>query len=459
MIKRCYKNLVFMVIILNLSILPIFLSLAHSNSGKINKKPMSTKHLVKKSGAVKDSSSIINSKAGIMLLSQNGTILYSQNPNIGFIPASTIKVLTSLVARHYLGVNYRFTTDFFLTVGAQNRDNLKIKGYGDPLFTSALIHDACRQVVATLRAMNINQLNDIVVDNSFFTQNINIDGRSNTNNPYDAPVGALSANFNTVSFQYSRSKKEYVSDDPEIPLLPFVMNQVKSSRLRGGRVVLSQEESRLYAGMLIRHFLLQEGILIRGDVKAGIVTSKDKPIYKFISPYSIDEIIVKLLKHSSNFIANQIFLASGAKAFSPPATVEKGVAAMSDYVKRAIGISMYSGSNVIFAEGSGLSRLNRISPADMVKILFKFRPNYQLMRSETIADGVTEYYKTGTLNGVRTRCGYFETLDGLYPFVIMVNQDGAGYENIRKSLCEMVLLHKNASIQNFFSKTQVVLNF
>lgn len=56
----------------------------------------------------------INIKAGIILCSESGKILLSQNASTKFIPASTLKVLTSLSALHYLGRDYHFTTDFFL---------------------------------------------------------------------------------------------------------------------------------------------------------------------------------------------------------------------------------------------------------------------------------------------------------------------------------------------------------
>jgi len=94
---------------------------------------------------------------------------------------------------------------------------------------------------------------------------------------------------------------------------------------------------------------------------------------------------------------------------------------------------------LLVSEGSGLSRENKISPVAMIKILKRFETDYQLMQNEKMPDGVREYYKTGTLNGVRTRCGYFETSDQrLYPFVIMVNEDGVGYERIRHFLLKIV---------------------
>ncbi|MBF0204833.1 MAG: D-alanyl-D-alanine carboxypeptidase [Desulfamplus sp.] len=437
--------------------------------------------------------------AGIMLCTENGTVLYSQNPDIKFIPASILKVLTSLGAIHYLGGDYRFKTDFFLDNEAINnkainnkainhdlsrsnhlehnlkKTNLKIKGYGDPLFTSEHISQACHNLSKVFKSMNISELDDIIVDNTFFSSDIEIDGNANSNNPYDAFTGALSANFNTVFFKYSRETRDYISAEPQTPLLPFVRKRVQTSGLKEGRIILSKQESTMYAGMLIKHFLLQEGIRINGVVTKGIVATGDiagikgnrekkrgdRLVYTYTSPYSMDEIIKRLLKYSSNFMANQLFLSTGAKAFYPPATVEKGVSAIRDYARKVPGIS-----DAVFAEGSGLSRQNRISPAAMIKVLRHFKKHYKLMQmqnnntqnnnmqsnntqidriqNDNMPNGISEYYKTGTLNSVRTRCGYFETSKGLYPFVIMINEDGMGYEKIRQFLWRIVSEHQNA---------------
>ncbi|MBF0469673.1 MAG: D-alanyl-D-alanine carboxypeptidase, partial [Desulfamplus sp.] len=213
-------------------------------------------------------SSVVNGKAGIMLTTENGRVLFSQNENTGFIPASILKVLTSLCARYYLGDNYRFKTEFFIDSRAVNHDlqlnndlkpdndlqvsaksknyiekrDLRIKGYGDPLFTSELIANACHQLSQVLESMNISQINNIIVDNTFFASSIEIDGTASSNNPYDAFVGPLCANFNTVSFKYSHEKQKYVSAEPQTPLLPFVLTRIKNCGLKEGRIILSEQE-------------------------------------------------------------------------------------------------------------------------------------------------------------------------------------------------------------------------
>ena len=77
-----------------------------------------------------------------------------------FIPASTLKVLTCLVALEKLGKEYRFETHFFL----DEQNNLYIKGYGDPFLTS----EAILEIGRGLSERGIRQLESIFLDDSSF---------------------------------------------------------------------------------------------------------------------------------------------------------------------------------------------------------------------------------------------------------------------------------------------------
>ena len=114
----------------------------------------------------------------------------------------------------------------------------------------------------------------------------------------------------------------------------------------------------------------------------------------------------------------------------PPATLEKAVKALKFYSESEIGIN-----NPEIFEGSGLSRMNRISPAQMLKVLIKLKPWYFLLRH-----GQNDFFKTGTLTGIRTRAGYIEgKSQNLYPYVIMVNEKGKDCEKIKEFLAYYVL--------------------
>ncbi len=364
-------------------------------------------------------------RIGYLLADAQGRILASRNIDQQFIPASTFKLLTSLEAIHHLGEHFRFKTDFFL--GRNN--TLKIRGYGDPFLTSEVIRALCRGLASTLEHRGISTVNNIEVDNGFFGPNVEIPGTGTSANPYDASVNAVGANFNTVSFKFNKKENRYTSAEPQTPLLDFAEKQIRASGLDQGRIVLPRPESRIYAGRLVNYFLKKEGMAITGEVREGRVNPGDEKIYTHISPYTLEELVQRLLQYSNNFMANQIFLTVGARASSSAATLEKGVSTLRTYATEVLGIP-----GTIISEGSGLSRENRITPRQMLKVLMAFKEHHGLMNHEG-----NEFYKTGTLSGIRTRAGYFADKNGrLYPYVIMVNQKGRGYGKIKNRLRAMV---------------------
>ncbi len=137
----------------------------------------------------------IGKNDSILVADAKGHIVLAKNVDEKRIPASILKIFTSLVALHYLGDDYRFPTEFYL----DKQSNLKIKGYGDPLLISEVI-SKISQVLAVL-LKNTQPLNDLVLDDSYFQQPLTIPGITSSAQPYDAPNGALCVNFNTVNFK------------------------------------------------------------------------------------------------------------------------------------------------------------------------------------------------------------------------------------------------------------------
>jgi D-alanyl-D-alanine carboxypeptidase/D-alanyl-D-alanine-endopeptidase (penicillin-binding protein 4) len=344
----------------------------------------------------------------LLVLDPDGRILLSHNPDQLMVPASTLKVLTSLAAFHYLGPDYRFPTDFLLDDG----NNLVIRGYGDPLLVSEVIAASAHQLAGRLP----RAIHDILLDTTYFEGPLTIPGVSTTTNPYDAPIGALCANFNTVFF--TRVDGKLQSAEEQTPILPMVVERIRRSGLQEGRIVLSrrQNEAPLYAGRLFRYFLEQEGFVIGGDVRmAPAGTSGAHLVYRHLSPYDLSHVVQRLLEFSNNFTANQLLMAMGARCYGPPATLAKGVQALKAYAGDVAGIT-----DGVFVEGSGISRLNRLSARDMAAVLARFSPHADLMSHKN-----REYYKTGTLKGIRTRVGYIEDPPGrFYRFVLFRNQPG-----------------------------------
>jgi D-alanyl-D-alanine carboxypeptidase/D-alanyl-D-alanine-endopeptidase (penicillin-binding protein 4) len=369
-----------------------------------------------------DLKSLIGPQDSLLVTDPAGQIIVSKNDDKKLVPASILKVFTSLGALHYLGSDYRYQTEFFL----DKNSNLKIKGYGDPLLISEIIDVISRLLAALIGSTTV--LNDLIVDDSYFDQPLTIPGISSSSRPYDAPNGALCVNFNTVFFK--RTPSGYASAEAQTPLLPYVEQKLHALKPKGGRIVLSrvEKENTMYAGRLFRYFLEHHGLLFGGTVKLGRVNpSEDQLIYRYVSRDSLSQIIAKLLEHSNNFTTNQLLITAGIKRFGSPGNLEKGVAALVDYAAKLLNIQ-----DLNIVEGSGISRKNRISADQMDRILTRFEPHHLLMRRQG-----REYYKTGTLDGINTRAGYIQSdHGGFYRYVTMINTSGKSTKPVMRKLLQ-----------------------
>jgi D-alanyl-D-alanine carboxypeptidase/D-alanyl-D-alanine-endopeptidase (penicillin-binding protein 4) len=360
-------------------------------------------------------------KDALVVAGIDGQVLVSENEQTPLIPASTLKILTSLVALHHLGPDYRFPTEFYVD-GAMN---LKIRGFGDPMLVSEVVSDIAEHLSGRLPGVR-----DIILDNSYFVQPLVIPGISSSTEPYDAPNGALCVNFNTVNFR--RKGDGAVSAEPQTPLLPMVMDRIARSGLARGRIVLSNDEDEctFYAGHLFAYFLRQSGCPVNGAVAIGRVDPQtDRLIYRHISPYRLTDIISRLLEHSNNFTTNQILIAAGAELYGPPGSLRKGVRAAEAYAARELNLN-----RIHIAEGSGISRQNRLSAVHLSRILQEFYPFRHLMRR----DGRI-LYKTGTLSGISTRAGYIENPGRTdLQFAVLLNTPGKSMSRIMRRVLRRV---------------------
>jgi D-alanyl-D-alanine carboxypeptidase/D-alanyl-D-alanine-endopeptidase (penicillin-binding protein 4) len=283
--------------------------------------------------------------------------------------------------------------------------------------------------IARLTKTHIATARDLLMDGSYFAAPLEISGVGDSANPYDAPNGALCVNFNTVMFTQRNGK--YLSAEPQTPLVPFVINRIRATGLNRGRIVLSSEEDGLlYAGHLFRYFFDEAGIRVTGSVKRADPAPRDGSLLlDFRSPYALDDVISQLLEYSNNYIANQVLITIGIKAFGPPGTLDKGVRALSAYAATVLHLD-----GAEFVEGSGISHQNVMSAAQMVRALSAFEPHHILMNRTG-----SDWYKTGHLEDVQTRVGYIEAGDGgLYRYAVLLNTPGKSPDRVMVSIRTLV---------------------
>lgn len=357
---------------------------------------------------------------GGYIATAGGRIIASRNSDKAFLPASTIKLVTSLAALTTLGADYRFKTSFFLD---KNR-TLYIKGSGDPALTS----DAVAAIATELVHHGVRTVGDIALDTSLFALDGKADGAENSANPYDVANGALAVNYNTVSIKVLKDGA-ILSGEKETPLLP-IMTEI-GKKLAPGNHRINPEAflttgklpaSLRYSGELFRAMMIQQGIQVSGRITLAKTPKNLRALYIHSSNTSVEDLVRSCLHYSNNYLANQLFLACGAESLGWPATWAKARKAMRIF----IGATWPRHRKVItMIEGSGLSRSDRITPTAMIAVLDSFKPYAHLLKKK---NGVP--LKSGSLSDAHCYAGYFENGGRKDPFVIMLNQK----ENTRDRL-------------------------
>jgi D-alanyl-D-alanine carboxypeptidase/D-alanyl-D-alanine-endopeptidase (penicillin-binding protein 4) len=216
-------------------------------------------------------------------------------------------------------------------------------------------------------------------------------------------------------------------------MLEYARERIQARGLKPGRHVIfgDSREAALYAGKLLLSFLQAEGLKGSGKIRFGRVNPQDELILAHRSPYSLAEALQKMLEFSSNFMANQIFVALGAALHGPPGTMGKGTRVVAEYARGELELK-----NLEIVEGSGISRRNRISASEMAVILKHFQPYRRLLNKQA-----NVYFKTGTLQGIRAMAGYLEPkTNAPHAFVIFLNRSDVTPERLVQCL-ERTLLH------------------
>lgn len=348
-------------------------------------------------------------KNGSVLVERaDGAPLITYRDNEQFVPASVLKVATAFCALENLGQSFRFETPFL----TDHRGTLFIKGSGDPSLVSETLEDIAQEIHS-----RISRIERIVIDTSYYEDDLSIDGSAYSRNPYDAKNAAFVGNFSSVAATHTK-KGEIISAEPQTPLTPLAKQAaLRLPRGTTERINISSDwkVGVIYGGELLVAFLRKHGVEGAMRIQMGTVSKDAHEIYRHRSPKNLQEIIQSMLMYSTNFTANQIFLELGVRTEGAPATVSKGQHAMKECLTSVVGWQDFH-----VEEGSGLSRRNRVSAQQMSSLLKSFE-RYSFLLPER--EGFIA--KTGSLRGVNSLAGYF-SIDGSpspFRFVILINSE------------------------------------
>jgi D-alanyl-D-alanine carboxypeptidase/D-alanyl-D-alanine-endopeptidase (penicillin-binding protein 4) len=344
-----------------------------------------------------------------------GQPLLTANADIPRNPASTMKLVTTYSALGVLGPDYRWPTEIY-TVGNVAGDTLQgdviIKGYGDPDFRE----DGFRELLQALRSRGIRNIaGNFVVDKSHFIvpNQPTIDGAEGA--AYNALPEALLYNERGSCYEIRGKSGQIQRMCPVTPRNAGDLN------------------ANLF-GDFWKIWTAQMGGQMGGGLRVGQVPGGAQLVHTHYSQ-PLRNIIVEINKDSNNVMARQLLLSMGAKQFGAPGTTQKGAGAVGQWLEsRGLRFSSLSIEN-----GSGLSRVERISAREMGEMLLDiYNSPYRndMMNSMAVlgVDGTVKRrltnlagrgkFKTGTLRDVRALAGYLFAANG-QPYIVTILHNDA----------------------------------
>lgn len=443
---------------------------------------------------------------------KSGRTLFALNEDRLFIPASNTKLFSTALGLMRLGPDHRFRTRVLAgrepaPTGVLAGD-LILAGGGDPNLSARAIPyrkeppegnplEAIEELAAQLQRRGIRRVEGSVVgDDTFYPWEPYAEGWALDDAlwEYGAPVSALTVNDNFFSLKLTAGASPgdpvMVSLNP--PLEFYTLdNRVRTARDNEARLHLDREpgsrllqlwgavpagESRtrllaihdpaLYAAEALRDALIRRGVDVRGPSRArhlwlnevenleGAAVPPAEPAGVELARRESAPLIEDLRitnKVSQNLHAELVLRAVG-RARRNAGTRRAGLLEMAGFLKE-IGIAPESYE---LNDGSGLSRMNLVSPAAVVALLRFLHASQHgeawmgLLpvggedgtldtRFKGTAAAGNVRAKTGTLSHVSALSGYVRTRRGaLLAFSILANNYDAPSSEIRAVIDKIV---------------------
>lgn len=342
----------------------------------------------------------------ILVVDEQAGVLFEWQANKAMVPASLSKLATAALAIDKWGEEHRFHTDFF-----RHNNQLWVKGYGDPY----LVSEEIDLLVTRLNQSDLSWVESLHIDDSYFQQEP-VPGRSKVNDPYNAPLSAVSANFNTAMLL----KKNGViqSAEPQTPLTPTAKRLASELAFSGLTSDKAQRINLRNRSNAQQHFAeILTAKLNRPDWHIHVNQRKPESatgVLRYQNSHSVSDIVRGMLEFSNNFMANQLFL------MLPENQESVSFSAASDQANQVLA-KQYAWTKHDLHEGSGLSRKNRLSANQINNLLVALKP-YKNLLKKTKNKHAKVRAKTGTLNGVRSFAGFIDFPKTSYRFVFIFNR-------------------------------------
>ena len=402
-----------------------------------------------------------------------GEVLFTHHADTPLIPASNAKLFVMAAALDILGADFQFTTSLVVS-----GDDLWVVGSGDPGFGDPRLSAARgesvtavfdRWAAALLAADRRVIVGDLVLDESIFdTEYVHPDwDPGDLQKWFAAPVGALNLNDNCLDITVRPAAR---AGDPVLweVIPPTTIVQIDNrckTRGSGNPVIHKPGRDLRYTisggcqkawpfgpvagsdpgavfGDVLRNVLQQHGVVVEGSIRRvhNAAEKAGRP-HTLIAEHktSLADVLNRIGKDSQNLFAECLLKRLGyewqRRQGSPQATGTwaSGRAAirawLDDQQGQATERVAERWAGISIADGSGLSRSNRLTARQIVELLIVMhsRPDGDrfaeslsvagrdgsLHRKKRLSDltGAVRA-KTGTMTGVKALSGYVDTPSG-----------------------------------------------
>jgi D-alanyl-D-alanine carboxypeptidase/D-alanyl-D-alanine-endopeptidase (penicillin-binding protein 4) len=397
----------------------------------------------------------------------SGETVLRWNDDVPRNPASTMKLITTLVALDILGPTYRWTTELY-TLGELDAGHLVgdllIKGHGDPF----LVTERVWQMLRLLRQAGVHAVDgNLLIDDSYFEVG-DTDPAEFDRQPlraYNVVPNALLTNFKVVRYWF---EPDHERSAVRVWVDPPLENLRVENRLALGRgycggyqrgITITANEAidkMIFSGRFpngckayamdrtaLSHNEFTYGLLMSvwresgGEFRGGWMNAKAtedvEPIVAFDS-LPLAEIISRVNKNSNNVMARQILYTLSAEVLGPPGTENGGRKVIEDWLGET-GIEL---PHLELDNGAGLSREARISATEFAALLEyawrqPYMPEYLASMALSGLDGTLRrkfddaeltgqaHLKTGSLDHVAAIAGYLQSRSGRRFTVVMLH--------------------------------------
>ena len=402
---------------------------------------------------------------GAMVVSlTRGDTLYAENAGEEMQPASTMKLFTSAIALERFGPNYQFSTDALRDgpVGADGtvNGNIYIRGDGDPALSGKFLTGGPSAPMNRLADMVVQQgikhvTGSVIGDASGFDDQKIPDGwlTRYLQASYAARVSALSLNENLIAVSVSPTspgQPANVALEPSTSAIPLVANvrtvagggarlgfrKLGNGTIQANGSIGSRTGTRKYVYIVedpasfttgaFLNALISRGIKVDGGTRLGKSPATAVKVASLRSP-PLASMIAAMNRESINHYAELLFrnAARGPKR-DVVGSVQSASTVLDQFFATKVGADT---TRLVFADGSGLSILDRVTPRAQVQLLgYAHRASWgpwlhsslpvagdsELLKRRmrnTPAEG-NLHAKTGTTNDVIALAGYVTAVNG-----------------------------------------------